>query len=669
MAKSERARERGFMFLNFLISRVTTEKPDVLEDAQYIINLHRGQHAGYKNLAVVMQQLNLLVGEEYWSAIYFEFLRAQTNHRPETHHRHIQAEQQERQRQNTKPEVTRSVANGKPGEVIDLTDSTDTEEKDPADAKMVDRDVDTGQEGIIPPQAAAMKNRSAREDTAATKIKQVVDKSSIQAHATQPSGIFQRTNHPAQFRFQHGGMSPRKHVLFMAQLESPPGKPHFPLATGTPFSPPTRQSISPRKPPSPASDAQSGRHYSLFSRMQRQVKDDTSRSMVYVHNTLSNLQHQNKYLHQQALSIIEECLRRSSNQEIGYEFVANAVCQRIKALILLGDSSVIKASNFGPTNQTKEIRYERSQRETVLSRETMNPAIPPPQFFQSHDDNKKQAGTKNQPYTPSTPKQHDDEQDGQTNSEKSPSPSSLNYSPSSPSLPSRQRSSFHRNPLLNRLGERHNKTSLFSSKCPRGSNRPYSPRSPLISRASCSSSDVSTDWSRRNHRSRAPNLPTHDRSVFQKKRQWSSSPSSDSDSDRTRMSSSSGSSKEHAVGNFRSRSSLAFKRRKMVSRKNLDASLAFKRRKLVSRKNLDAVVGTATTKKKKSQTQKKSKSTEEMVLQGTSRKQVIENEPSVSPVSFEEAAAKKKELDEEETAYDEDDSEVQKKTTMDVLDK
>ncbi|KAG7350988.1 hypothetical protein IV203_010348 [Nitzschia inconspicua] len=637
MAKSEQARERGFMFLNFLISRVTREKPDVLEDAQYIINLHRGQHAGYKNFAVVMQQLNLLVGEEYWSAIYFEFLRAQTTHSltekaggPKTHHRHVQAEQeqQKRQQQNIKPEVTRSMANGKPGEVIDLTDSIDAEEKYPIHAKMVDLRVGGGKEGVISPQVTGMKNRSAREDTVATDIKQVVDKSSIQARVTQPSVTFQRPNFPAQFRFQHGGVSPRKEVLFMAQLEPPPGKPHFPLLPGTPFHPPTRQANSPRKPPSPAADAQGGRHYSLLSRMQRQVKDDTSRSMVYVHNTLSNLQHQNTYLHQQALSIIEECLRRSSNQEIGYEFVANAVCERLKALILLGDSSVVNASNFGPTNQTNEIRCERPQRETVLSRETINHSIPPPQLFQSHQENKKQEGAKKQPYTQSTPKQHDDEQDGQTNDEKSPSPSSLNYSPSSLSPPSRRRSSSPRSPLLHRLGERRNKTSLFSPKCPRGSDRPYSPRSPLISRDSCSSSDVSTDSSRRNHRSRAPKLPTRGRSVLRKKRQWPSSSSSDSDSDRTRMYTSSGSSVEHTEGNFRSRSSLAFKRRKMVPTKKLDI-----------------IVGAATTTtKKKSQTQKESKSTDEMVVED---KQLIKNEPRVSPVSFEEAASKQKEVDEE----------------------
>jgi hypothetical protein len=449
--RSEQSRDRSDTFMSYLAKRVEEKRPELLAELKRIVELHRQQEPGYKNSSTVLHQLNDLVGEEFYGQVYYKFIDAWKAHlhvqnagRKADFAQHRRLEQRTHpQRQMIRPEGIKSMSAGTSAHVIDLTGGAEDGE----------RGGDSSILKVVPPPAAAAassgKNASTNEHpltmpSLPTPYKKDFLRESLSPSRTaQQTAASRRMSLPTHSRSCGSTSGPKKDVPFMASLEPPPGQPRYPFSSGTPLRSTSPHRSATKATPPRAADASGGRHFSLLSQMQRRIKDDTSTSVVFVHNTLSSLQRENPFLYQQALSIIEECLGRNSNRETGYEFVANAIHQRLKALVLLGDSSVINAANFYDlTNRTGERQRTQShlqQRPAAMASPIVGKVMHPPLLPDSPREKKKDDTAEDRSAQNPTGKHRDkskDMSDGETQLHEPQSP--LDYSSSS-SLEERRR--------------------------------------------------------------------------------------------------------------------------------------------------------------------------------------------------------------------------------------
>lgn len=602
---TSKGKERVTMFFSYLVKKLAEEKPDIVEDVRKIIDLHYRQEPGYKNATVVMEQLNLLIGGDIWQRVYFGFVRSWKAHEYCQKHGGTTAsyarieQQQLEERRRPRPDVATS-ATAEKSVSVELIDLTDSRDEMPVAA------------------AAAAFSSSPLDNEPAFPLEQYSARKSIGPSGSSrlQSLASRRMSLPIHSKFQGLASGPPKGLSPMARpasrLQGPhPSNPDLPKSILKPASVPKIPNLNaPSSPPD----------FGLLNRMQRQIKEDTSRSIVFVHNTLTKLRRENPYLHQQALSVIDECLRRSNNRENGYEYVADSITQRLKALVILGDSSVVNATNF--TSSTYETN--RQGWDVAMNRAAATTLPPSLQAPPCPEKEKKQQVAKGRATSPSFPPdakptaRSDDSLGGKPKADDGPrSPSSLVYSLSSRSAspPLRHRKSpsstyegsqgHHSpqsSPRAGRARRYHPRSPSHSpghsqSRSPSGRKerltgsppspcstqerfrrRSPSPPTPLYSPSSSNYSSSpeprSPEYSPLSPRSRDSSPPTRSRSVLRQKRQWSSSSSSSGSSrsssstsdgdDGFSASSSSSSSIEYRNdrNDIRSRTKISFKRRK-----------------------------------------------------------------------------------------------------------
>ena len=338
-----RSRQKPAVFLDYFIRKVEQDQPHLLERANYILDLHHRQHPGYKSFSVVLTQLTQLVGDQYWSTVYHEFMTIWT-----------QMEQQCRLNAiTTAADASMSLvkaqgggggaaASGNASAVIDLTSSTASDEG--KETKTAD---DTAGQVTPPRDDDDDKNKTENGNN---------------VHLLSQVAAMQSRQPVARTAGAGAGASLRR--IQLPLHPKPPTTPVLSLDDSNPFGPlPTpRETYAelgfelkpppPPPPPQPAAataaalgtNAVGQRHYGVLNQLQRQVKEETARAMVFVHNLLAKLQRESPTnLYPRALSVIEDCLLRNRQREIGYEMIAGHLVERLKALLVLDRTPAARA--------------------------------------------------------------------------------------------------------------------------------------------------------------------------------------------------------------------------------------------------------------------------------------------------------------------------------------
>ncbi|KAL3913667.1 MAG: hypothetical protein SGILL_006397, partial [Bacillariaceae sp.] len=297
--------------LAFFINRVNKELPFLLEPANHIVDLHHSQHPGYASSTEILNQLERFVGEQHWSRVYNDFLQ-------------IWARLEERRLTNS------SFTNA--SEVIDLTEST-TSEDSKQTAVTSEAAAEDPASHVTPP----------RDDDEKTAIKDDAVRLLSQVAAMQPEQPVARAASGASLRRNKLPLHPKT-----------PKPPVLSLQDSNPFGPLStpRESLAEfqfgYKPPRPATIVRK-HHFALLSQMQRQVKDEASRAVMFIHSLMAKLERESPTnLFVKATNIIEDCLLRNRQQEIGYEMITGHLVDRLKALLVVARTPALAGVAASP---------------------------------------------------------------------------------------------------------------------------------------------------------------------------------------------------------------------------------------------------------------------------------------------------------------------------------
>jgi hypothetical protein len=338
MARNLQSRQKPIVFLDYLSRKVQAEQPQHLGKINYVLNSYFRQEHGHKSISTVMNEVNSIVGEQYWGKVYHDFMS-------------IWSQIEQHRAASAMPENPTSMMEGRgngsaSGAVIDLTESAN-EEDDTAVA------VDSGQVPL-----------SARQDANVHLLSQVA--------AMQP---------PQPVELVQGPTVPSRRRQLPLQQPRHPGPPILDLSDRNPFRHlpaqqelVTQQAVAGlKKAPSSAPTGKVSRpvdgkqrHFALMTKVQKQAKDEIARAVVYVHNTMARLQTESPQdLYPKAISTIEDVLMRCQQREIGYEIVTGLIVEQLKALISFGNSSALAVGS--PSSVAALVLAPTSGRSTLAA--------------------------------------------------------------------------------------------------------------------------------------------------------------------------------------------------------------------------------------------------------------------------------------------------------------